>query len=276
MDNENYKDGKLKYEVYAEELEKLQAELLKLQYWVKEKKLKVCVIFEGRDAAGKGGVIKRITAPLNPRLVRVAALPKPTEKEQTQWYFQRYVNHLPSAGEIVIFDRSWYNRAGVERVMGFCSDEEYWEFLKTCPDFEKMLIGSGIILIKYWFAISDGVQDKRFQDRNNDPMKRWKLSDMDLLARSKWVEYSKAKDVMFEYTDTPESPWHVVNADVKRHARLNCMTHLLSKIDYKDLTPDAVKLPPLIIDKEYSRPSISNLNWVPAVYGKNPTDEASS
>lgn len=276
MDKENYKNGKLKYEVYAEELAKLQSELLKLQYWVKEKQLKVCVIFEGRDAAGKGGVIKRITAPLNPRTVRVAALAKPTEKEQTQWYFQRYVQHLPSAGEIVIFDRSWYNRAGVERVMGFCSDEEYWEFLRTCPDFEKMIIGSGIILIKYWFAISDGVQDKRFQDRNNDPLKRWKLSDMDLLARSKWVEYSKAKDVMLEHTDTSESPWYVVNADVKRHARLNCMTHFLSKIDYQDLTPDPIELPPLIVDTDYERPSINSQNWVPAIYGENPDDDERS
>ncbi len=272
MEKEIYKNGKLKYEVYAEELEKLQAELLKLQYWVKEKNLKVCVIFEGRDAAGKGGVIKRITKPLNPRSVRIAALPKPTEKEQGQWYFQRYVNHLPSEGEIVIFDRSWYNRAGVERVMGFCTEDEYWEFLKTCPDFEKMLIGSGIILIKYWFAISDRVQDKRFQDRNNDPLKRWKLSDMDLLARSKWAEYSKAKDVMFEYTDTPESPWFVVNADIKRHARLNCMTHLLSRIDYRDLTPDPIKLPPLISESDYERLSIDNQNWVPSIYGENPVD----
>lgn len=272
MEKEIYKNGKLKYEVYAEELEKLQAELLKLQYWVKEKNLKVCVIFEGRDAAGKGGVIKRITKPLNPRSVRIAALPKPTEKEQEQWYFQRYVNHLPSEGEIVIFDRSWYNRAGVERVMGFCTEDEYWEFLKTCPDFEKMLIGSGIILIKYWFAISDRVQDKRFQDRNNDPLKRWKLSDMDLLARSKWAEYSKAKDVMFEYTDTPESPWFVVNADIKRHARLNCMTHLLNRIDYRDLTPDPIELPPLISESDYERPSIDNQNWVPSIYGENPVD----
>jgi polyphosphate kinase 2 len=276
MDNKYYKDGKLKYEIYEKELKNLQAELLKLQYWVKEKKLKVCVIFEGRDAAGKGGVIKRITEPLNPRSVRIAALPKPTEKEQTQWYFQRYVKHLPSAGEIVIFDRSWYNRAGVERVMGFCSDEEYWEFLKTCPQFENMLIGSDIILIKYWFAISDKVQNKRFQDRNNDPLKRWKLSDMDLLARSKWVEYSKAKDVMFEYTDTPKSPWYVVNADIKRHARLNCITHLLSQIDYKDLTPGSIELPPLVKEEAYLRPPISKQNWVPAVYGENPEDDERS
>jgi len=276
MDNKYYENGKLKYEVYEEELKKLQAELLKLQYWVKEKKLKVCVIFEGRDAAGKGGVIKRITEPLNPRSVRIAALSKPTDKEQTQWYFQRYVKHLPAAGEIVIFDRSWYNRAGVEKVMGFCSEEEYWEFLRTCPSFEEMLIGSDIILIKYWFAISDDVQDKRFQDRNNDPLKRWKLSDMDLLARSKWVEYSKAKDVMFEYTDTPKSPWYVVNADIKRHARLNCITHLLSQIDYKDLTPDAIELPPLIKDEKYLRPPITKLNWVSAVYGENPVDDERS
>ena len=273
MEIDQYNNGKLKREVYEKELEKLQAELLKLQYWVKENKLKVCVIFEGRDAAGKGGVIKRITEPLNPRSVRIAALSKPTEKEQSQWYFQRYAKHLPSAGEIVIFDRSWYNRAGVERVMGFCTEKEYWEFLKTCPDFEKILIGSGILLIKYWFAISDEVQDKRFQDRNNDPLKRWKLSDMDLLARSKWVEYSKAKDVMFEYTDTPESPWFVVNADIKRHARLNCITHLLSQINYKDLTPDAIELPPLFKDDEYQRPLISKQNWVPAVYGENPEDD---
>tara|TARA_R110002124_G_scaffold63652_2_gene174342 strand:+ start:6711 stop:7541 length:831 start_codon:yes stop_codon:yes gene_type:complete len=276
MESEYYKNGKLNKEIYEEELEKLQAELLKLQYWVKEKKLKVCVIFEGRDAAGKGGVIKRITEPLNPRTVRIAALPKPTEKEQGQWYFQRYVNHLPSEGEIVIFDRSWYNRAGVERVMGFCSEEEYWEFLKSCPNFEKMLIDSGIILIKYWFAISDKVQNKRFQDRNNDPLKRWKLSDMDLLARSKWVQYSKAKDVMFEHTDTPESPWHVVNADIKRHARLNCMTHLLNKIEYDDLTPDPIELPPLVKDAEYLRLPISTQNWIPAVYGENPIDNERS
>ena len=259
MESEYYKNGKLNKEIYEEELEKLQAELLKLQYWVKEKKLKVCVIFEGRDAAGKGGVIKRITEPLNPRTVRIAALPKPTEKEQGQWYFQRYVNH-----------------AGVERVMGFCSEEEYWEFLKSCPNFEKMLIDSGIILIKYWFAISDKVQNKRFQDRNNDPLKRWKLSDMDLLARSKWVQYSKAKDVMFEHTDTPESPWHVVNADIKRHARLNCMTHLLNKIEYDDLTPDPIELPPLVKDAEYLRLPISTQNWIPAVYGENPIDNERS
>ncbi len=265
-----YQNGKLKYEHYEKELARLQAELLKLQYWVKENNLKVAVIFEGRDAAGKGGVIKRITEPLNPRSVRIAALAKPTERERGQWYFQRYVQHLPAEGEIVIFDRSWYNRAGVERVMGFCTEEEYQEFLRSCPEFENMLIRSGIILIKYWFAIDDEQQDKRFQARNNDPLKRWKLSDIDLLARSKWVDYSKAKDDMFAHTDTKESPWFVVNANVKRHARLNCMSHLLSQIPYKDLTPEAVELDPLIIDEEYDRPPISDLNWIPAIYGENP------
>lgn len=265
-----YQNGKLKYEHYEKELARLQAELLKLQYWVKENNLKVAVIFEGRDAAGKGGVIKRITEPLNPRSVRIAALAKPTERERGQWYFQRYVQHLPAEGEIVIFDRSWYNRAGVERVMGFCTEEEYQEFLRSCPEFENMLIRSGIILIKYWFAIDDEQQDKRFHARNNDPLKRWKLSDIDLLARSKWVDYSKAKDDMFAHTDTKESPWFVVNANVKRHARLNCMSHLLGQIPYKDLTPEAVELDPLIIDEEYDRPPISDLNWIPAIYGENP------
>tara|TARA_R110002096_G_scaffold432061_2_gene648171 strand:- start:1362 stop:2204 length:843 start_codon:yes stop_codon:yes gene_type:complete len=265
-----YQNGKLKYEHYEKELARLQAELLKLQYWVKENNLKVAVIFEGRDAAGKGGVIKRITEPLNPRSVRIAALAKPTERERGQWYFQRYVQHLPAEGEIVIFDRSWYNRAGVERVMGFCTEEEYQEFLRSCPEFENMLIRSGIILIKYWFAIDDEQQDKRFHARNNDPLKRWKLSGIDLLARSKWVDYSKAKDDMFAHTDTKESPWFVVNANVKRHARLNCMSHLLSQIPYKDLTPEAVELDPLIIDEEYDRPPISDLNWIPAIYGENP------
>ncbi len=265
-----YQNGKLKYEHYEKELARLQAELLKLQYWVKENNLKVAVIFEGRDAAGKGGVIKRITEPLNPRSVRIAALSKPTERERGQWYFQRYVQHLPAEGEIVIFDRSWYNRAGVERVMGFCTEEEYQEFLRSCPEFENMLIRSGIILIKYWFAIDDEQQDKRFHARNNDPLKRWKLSGIDLLARSKWVDYSKAKDDMFAHTDTKESPWFVVNANVKRHARLNCMSHLLSQIPYKDLTPEPVELDPLIIDEEYDRPPISDLNWIPAIYGENP------
>lgn len=263
-------------EVYEEELDKLQAELVKLQYWIKEQGLKVCVIFEGRDAAGKGGAIKTIAQVMSPRVTRIVALTAPTEKERSQWYFQRYVNQLPSSGEMVLFDRSWYNRAGVEKVMGFCTEEEYWEFLKTCPDFENMLIRSGIILIKYWFSISDKEQKKRFEARNEDPMKRWKLSPMDLEARSRWVDYSRAKDIMFEYTDTENSPWYVVNADIKRHARLNCIHHLLSKIEYKDLTPDPIELPPVKKDPNYNRPPISGQRWVEAIYGENPVDDERS
>ena len=229
---------------YYKELERLQVELVKLQEWVKAKGLRVVVLFEGRDAAGKGSVIKRITEAMNPRICRVEALPAPTPKEESQWFFQRYVAKLPSAGEIVLFDRSWYNRAGVELVMGFCTDAEYQEFLRTCPEFERMLIRSGIKLIKYWFSVSDAEQERRFQDRLNDPTKRWKLSPMDMEARKRWVEYSKAKDEMFRYTDTKQSPWYVVNADVKRHARLNCMAHLLSMVPYQDLTPEVIELPP--------------------------------
>ncbi|HRQ22173.1 MAG TPA: polyphosphate kinase 2, partial [Anaerolineales bacterium] len=236
--------GKMGKKEYFKELRSLQLELVKLQEWVKAKGLKVVVIFEGRDAAGKGGAIKRITECLNPRICRVAALPAPTEREKTQWYFQRYVAHLPAAGEIVIFDRSWYNRAGVERVMGFCNDDEYGEFMRACPEFEKMLIRSGVILIKYWFSVSDEEQDRRFQDRIDDPTKHWKLSPMDLESRSRWVEYSRAKDDMFKYTDTKQSPWYVVHSDDKKRARLNCISHLLSLIPYKDLTPEKMKLPP--------------------------------
>ncbi|MCG8373658.1 MAG: polyphosphate kinase 2 [Balneolales bacterium] len=249
---------------------------MKLQYWVKEKGLKVCIIFEGRDAAGKGGVIKTIAQVMNPRVARIVALPAPTEKEKNQWYFQRYANQLPSSGEIVLFDRSWYNRAGVERVMGFCTDEEYWEFLRTCPEFENMLIRSGIVLIKYWFSISDKEQKRRFEARNEDPMKRWKLSPMDLEARSRWVDYSRAKDIMFDYTDTDDSPWYVVNADVKRHARLNCIHHLLSKIEYEDLTPDPIEFPTIKKDPSYKRPPISNQRWVEAKFGSNPIDDKRS
>ncbi len=251
---------------YEKELEKLQIELVKLQGWIKEKGLKVVVIFEGRDAAGKGGVIKRITELLNPRIVRVVALPVPTEKEKTQWYFQRYVAQLPAAGEMVLFDRSWYNRAGVERVMGFCTEEEVTEFFRSAPEFERMLIRSGIILIKYWFSVSDEEQEKRFQDRINDITKRWKLSPMDLTARSKWVEYSKAKDEMFYYTDTKQSPWYVVNADDKQKARLNCIHHLLSLIPYEDLTPEPIVLPPRQSDEGYVRPPISDQTFVPEIY----------
>lgn len=266
-------NGKLKKNHYNRELARLQEELVKLQYWIKEQGLKVCVVFEGRDAAGKGGVIKRITARLNPRIARVVALGTPSDKEKQQWYFQRYVPHLPSAGEMVLFDRSWYNRAGVERVMGFCTDDEYREFMRTCPEFERMLIRSGIQLVKYWFSVSDAEQEKRFRQRNTDPVRRWKLSPMDVEARSRWVEYSRAKDAMFMYTDTEEAPWYVVNANVKRHARLNCISHLLSLIEYDDLTPEPVELPKRQVDPGYKRPPITSQKWVPAIYGTNPFDD---
>lgn len=267
------KKGRLFVKVYEKELANLQTELIKLQHWIKKKGLKVAVIFEGRDAAGKGGVIKRITESVNPRIVRVVALHRPTEREQTQWYFQRYIEHLPSAGEMVLFDRSWYNRAGVEKVMGFCTEDEYQEFLRSCPAFENMLLRSGIILLKYWFSISDKEQDRRFQARNRDPLKRWKLSPMDIESRSRWVDYSKAKDEMFRHTDTRQSPWFVVNADIKKHARLNCISHLLEQIPYEDITPDPIKLPPVIKVPDYVRPPIESMNWVPAKFGENPIDD---
>ena len=243
---------------YNKELRRLQLEMVKLQEWVRNKGLKVVVIFEGRDAAGKGGVIKRITESLNPRVCRVVALPAPTEREKTQWYFQRYVAHLPAAGEIVLFDRSWYNRAGVERVMGFCTDAEYAEFLRSVPEFERMLVRSEIILIKYWFSVSNKEQEKRFQERIADPTKRWKLSPMDLQSRARWVEYSKAKDEMFAYTDIKQAPWHVVNADNKLCARLNCIHHLLSKIPFQDLTPEPIVLPPRQKEGGYIRPPMTD------------------
>lgn len=251
---------------YNRELERLQIELVELQRWIKEKGLRVAVVFEGRDAAGKGGVIKRITQRLNPRVVRTVALGIPTEREKTQWWFQRYVDQLPAAGEMVLFDRSWYNRALVEPVMGFCTPEQYEEFLRTCPDFERMLIRDGIVLIKYWFSVSDEEQERRFQDRNNDPLKRWKLSPMDLESRARWVEYSKAKDRMFAATDTKQSPWYVVEADVKRHARLNCIHHLLSMVPYEDLTPTPLELPPLPDAGGYVRPPFTDQTFVPEVY----------
>lgn len=257
---------KLKKKVYKKELARLQLELVKLQEWIKAQGLKVVVIFEGRDAAGKGGVIKRITASTNPRIVRVVALGTPTDREKTQWYFQRYVAQLPAAGEMVLFDRSWYNRAGVERVMGFATDEQYEEFLRTCPEFERMLIRSGIILIKYWFSVSDDEQEKRFQARIDDPAKRWKLSPMDLESRARWVEYSKAKDVMFEHTDIPEAPWWVVDADNKKRARLNCISHLLSSIPYEDLTPEPIELPPRQENEGYERPPMETQTFVPERY----------
>lgn len=269
MENQDKKTGpkkKIPKKYYESELNRLQIELVKLQEWIKRKGLKVVVIFEGRDAAGKGGTIKRITQVLNPRICRVVALATPTEKEKTQWYFQRYVAHLPAAGEMVLFDRSWYNRAGVEKVMGFCSNEEYWEFLRSCPNFERMLIRSGIILIKYWFSVSEEEQEKRFRSRNEDPTKRWKLSPMDMKSRELYVEYSKAKDEMFAYTDTKLSPWFMVDADNKRRARLNCMHHLLSMIPYEDLTPDPLQLPPRNDNRGYVRPPLDEMTYVPEVY----------
>ncbi len=257
---------RLKKKFFEKELARLQVELVKLQYWIKEKGLKVIVIFEGRDAAGKGGVIKRITQRLNPRICRVVALGKPTEREESQWYFQRYVPHLPAAGEMVLFDRSWYNAAGVDKVMNFVSQEHYEEFLRSCPLFEEMLQRSGVILIKYWFSVSDEEQERRFMDRNGDPRKRWKLSPMDMKSRELWVEYSKAKDNLFAHTDFNKSPWYVVEADDKRRARLNCIAHLLSMIGYKDLTPKPVKLPPRQKDGKYVRPPLELQNFIPERY----------
>lgn len=259
------KKERLNKHIYFPELERLQLELVKLHEWVKARELRVVVLFEGRDAAGKGGVIKRITQRLNPRICRVVALGVPTEREKKQWYFQRYVTHLPSAGEIVLFDRSWYNRAGVEHVMGFCTDEEYWDFLRSCPRFEEMLIHSGIILIKYWFSVSDEEQENRFRERIEDPLKRWKFSEMDLESRSRWIEYSKAKDEMFSYTDTKISPWYVVNADDKRRARLNTIHHFLSLIPYKEIKHKKIHLPPINMEG-YLRPPLTDQTFVPEVY----------
>jgi len=260
------KKEKLSKDFYEKEIDKLNVELIKLQEWIKHKKLKVVLIFEGRDAAGKGGVIKTITECLNPRYCRVVALGVPTEKEKTQWYFQRYVPHLPAAGEMVLFDRSWYNRAGVEKVMGFCTEEEYLEFLRSCPEYERMLVRSNIILIKYWFSVSDKEQEKRFHDRIEDPTKHWKLSPMDVESRNRWVEYSKAKDEMFAHCDIKQAPWYVVHADDKKRARLNCISHLLSLIPYEDLTPEPIKLLPRKVDNSYVRPPITDQNFVPDKY----------
>ncbi len=257
--------SKKKYK-YIDEMARLQFELLKMQEWVRVQGLKVCVLFEGRDAAGKGGVIKRITESLNPRVCRIVALGTPTERERSQWYFQRYVPHLPSAGEIVLFDRSWYNRAGVEKVMGFCSEEEYKEFLRACPLFEEMLVRSGIHLVKYWFSVSDEEQEKRFAERMRNPIKRWKLSPMDLEARKHWVEFSMAKDAMLKHTDGRKTPWSIVNADNKKKARLNCISHLLRQIPYKDLSPIEMELPPRQQETGYKRPKKSSQNWVRPIY----------
>ena len=251
---------------FRKELARLQIELVKLQEWIKAQGLKVVVIFEGRDAAGKGGVIKCITQHLSPRICRVAALAAPTEREKTQWYFQRYVPYLPAAGEMVLFDRSWYNRAGVERVMGFCADHDVSEFFHSCPEFERMLIRSGIVLLKYWFSVSDEEQERRFQSRIHDPTKRWKLSPMDLESRRRWVDYSRAKDEMFAYTDIKQAPWYVVNADSKMRARLNCIRHLLGAVPYKDLTPKPMKLPSRENKSSYVRPPITDQTFVPEAY----------
>jgi polyphosphate kinase 2 len=257
---------KLDTRYYESELVRLQVELVKLQEWIRTRGLKVVCLFEGRDAAGKGGAIKRITETLNPRVARICALGIPTEREKSQWYFQRYVSQLPAAGEWVLFDRSWYNRAGVEHVMGFCTEDEYQDFLRTAPEFERMLIRSGVILIKYWFSVSDEEQERRFQDRINQPTKRWKISPMDVTARSKWVDYSKAKDAMFGATDTADAPWWVVEANDKMRARLNCMSHLLSMIPYEDTTPAQIVLPPRQVDQHYRRPPIKKQHFVPERY----------
>lgn len=264
--DEAEEDSTIDKKFYNKELERLSIELVKLQEWVKHEGLKVVAIFEGRDAAGKGGTIKAITQFLNPRICRVVALGTPTEKEKTQWYFQRYAPHLPAAGEMVFFDRSWYNRAGVEKVMGFCTDEEYKEFLRSCPEFERMIIRSGIILIKYWFSVSDEEQEKRFQERINNPTKRWKISPMDLESRSRWVDYSKAKDEMFAFTDIKQAPWYVVHSDNKRKARLNCISHLLSLIPYEDIKREKIELPPKQNNVGYIRPPMTDQSFVPEIY----------
>lgn len=262
-ESEQYRNSR---KLYFRELFRLQGELVKLQDWVVKTGQKIVILFEGRDAAGKGGTIKRITQRLNPRVCRVAALPAPNLREQTQWYFQRYVAHLPGAGEIVLFDRSWYNRAGVERVMGFCSDEQYEEFFRSVPEFEKMLLRSGIKLIKYWFSVSDEEQQIRFLGRIHDPLKQWKLSPMDMESRRRWEEYTKAKEVMFERTHIPESPWWVVQADDKKKARLNCIHHLLNQFDYQEVEHPAIMLPPRERKDDYVRLPVPNEILVPEIY----------
>ncbi len=260
------KSGNLKKKYYESELKELFIELVKLQNWIKNERLKVVILFEGRDAAGKGAAIKKIAEPLNPRICRVVALGIPTEREKTQWYFQRYVPHLPAGGELVLFDRSWYNRAGVEKVMGYCTEEEYWEFLRSCPSFERMLMRSGITIIKYWFSVSEEEQEKRFRNRITNPTKRWKFSPMDLVSREKWVEYSKAKDEMFAYTDSKQTPWYVVESDDKKRAQLNCIRHLLSLIPYKDVELPNLELGPRPKQSGYVRPPISEQTFVPDYY----------
>ncbi len=260
------KKGKLKSNFYEKELLQLQEELVKLQYWVKEKGLRVVIVFEGRDAAGKGGVIKRIIERTNPRIVRVVALGIPSDRERTQWYFQRWVAHLPAAGEIVLFDRSWYTRAVTEKVMGFCTDTEYQEFMRSCPQFERMLVRSGIVLLKYWFSVSMEEQERRFQQRATDPRRRWKLSPIDISLRDRWEDYSRAKDHMFDYTDIKQAPWYVVNSDDKKKARLNCIRHILSQVPYENVLPEPMTLPERQIDHNYIRPPMDEQTFVPDHY----------
>ncbi len=259
-------NGKLERKLYEKELARLQVELVKMQYWVKATGFRLIVLFEGRDAAGKGGTIKRITEPLNPRGCRVVALGTPSDQQKSQWYFQRYVEHFPAAGEIVIFDRSWYNRAGVERVMGFCTPVQVEEFMQSCPEFERMLVRAGIVLLKYWFSVSDDEQEARFKSRIDDPTRRWKLSPMDLEARERWQDFSHAKDAMLAHTNIPEAPWFTVEADDKRRARLNCIHHLLSKVPYHDMTPPAIELPPRKKAKPIERPPLGEQFFVPNRY----------
>ena len=259
-------DGNLRNKFYEQELLHLQEELVKMQYWVRQNGLRVVIVFEGRDAAGKGGVIKRIVERTNPRVVRVVALNIPTERERTQWYFQRWVPHLPAGGEVVLFDRSWYTRAVTEHVHNFCTEQEYVEFLRSCPQFERMLVRSGIILLKYWFSVSDEEQEKRFQQRSQDPKRRWKLSSMDLKSRDMWEEYSAAKDRMFDYTDIKQAPWYVVNSDDKKKARLNCIHHILTQIPYEDILPAPLELAPRKADSGYIRPPIDEQTFVPDIY----------
>jgi polyphosphate kinase 2 len=259
------KRGRLRRSVYEEEVARLQEQLVVLQYWVQTRGLKVLVIFEGRGSAGKGGVIRTLTERTSPRMVRVVALPRPTERQRTEWYFQRYVEHLPAAGEMVLFDRSWYNRSNVEWVMGFCSESEHQEFLRSCPEFERMLVRSGIVVLKYWFSVSFEEQRRRFEARNHEPLKRWKLSDMDLAEHELYVRYSMAKDTTFQHTDIKQAPWYVVPSDDKRAARLNCITHLLSSFDYEDLTPPPVPLPSMR-EVAYVRPPMQEQTFVPQLF----------
>ncbi|HRN87119.1 polyphosphate kinase 2 [Hyphomicrobium sp.] len=265
-DDQPETEGQLDRKTYFRELFRLQGELVKLQDWVAHNKLKVVVLFEGRDAAGKGGVIKRITQRLNPRVCRIAALPAPNDREQTQWYFQRYISHLPAGGEIVLFDRSWYNRAGVERVMGFCSEDEVEEFFRSVPEFERMLVRSGTVLIKYWFSITDREQHLRFHMRNIDPLKQWKLSPMDLESRQRWEDYTKAKEDMLERTHIPEAPWWIVDAVDKKRARLNCIAHFLTQIPYDEIGRPRVELPNRIYKPDYQRKPVPEELYVPGKY----------